>query len=362
MGCAVHRWHEQRDVTFVFGCDCTAPLHMLADDRPETAWKRLSRPPESTVKTKPRVRPEQVRQPIVEERGFARKITRHAVSDILHALRTVLYVRDSDDMPGWLKFAADRLPSFPATELVAVKNGLIHLPTVLAGTHSIIPHTPEFWSVNSLDVAFEPDGPDPIEWLKSLRSQWGNDQQSIDTLAEIFGYLISGETSQQKVFMLVGPPRSGKGTIATIITKIIGARNVIGPSLGSLDGPFTLQCFVGKTVAIVPEAHLSGRAEQVRIVEQIKSISGEGVVTVHRKNRDALSLCLRTRFLLTHDGKPLSRYSRFTRLGSTTTARRWTSSSATRGWWRRGLICSAKTTLATTSARWCSTRRGTSFP
>jgi hypothetical protein len=63
-------WHEQADVTFVFGYDCTASLHILADDLPDTAWKPLSRPPRYEVQTTPRATPEPVKQPIVEERGF----------------------------------------------------------------------------------------------------------------------------------------------------------------------------------------------------------------------------------------------------------------------------------------------------
>ncbi len=63
-------WHEQADVTFVFGYDCTNALGVLADDLPETAWKPLSRPPRYEVKTSPRTKPEPVKQPIVEERGF----------------------------------------------------------------------------------------------------------------------------------------------------------------------------------------------------------------------------------------------------------------------------------------------------
>jgi hypothetical protein len=63
-------WHEQADVTFVFGYDCTAALHVEADDLPDTAWKRLTRPPRYEVKTTPRTKPKPSKQPIVEERGF----------------------------------------------------------------------------------------------------------------------------------------------------------------------------------------------------------------------------------------------------------------------------------------------------
>ena len=63
-------WNAQPDVKFVFGYDCTSSLSILADDLPKTAWKLLSRPPRYEVKTSPRTKPAQVKQPIVEERGF----------------------------------------------------------------------------------------------------------------------------------------------------------------------------------------------------------------------------------------------------------------------------------------------------
>jgi hypothetical protein len=54
----------------VFGYDCSASLHLLADDLPASAWKPLHRPPKYTVQTTPRVKPPRVRQQIVEQRGF----------------------------------------------------------------------------------------------------------------------------------------------------------------------------------------------------------------------------------------------------------------------------------------------------
>jgi hypothetical protein len=63
-------WHEQGDVTFVFGYDCNASLEILADDLPNNAWKPLSRAPRYEVKTTPRAKPDPVKQPIIEERGF----------------------------------------------------------------------------------------------------------------------------------------------------------------------------------------------------------------------------------------------------------------------------------------------------
>ena len=63
-------WHEQGDVTFLFGYDATANLHILADDLQKAAWKPLHRPPRYEVKTEPRTKPERVKPGIVEEHEF----------------------------------------------------------------------------------------------------------------------------------------------------------------------------------------------------------------------------------------------------------------------------------------------------
>jgi Transposase DDE domain group 1 len=67
--CHLDRW-DGDGVQFIFGVDMRANLHILADDLPENAWQTLQRPPRYEVKTQPRRRPENVKQPIVVEREF----------------------------------------------------------------------------------------------------------------------------------------------------------------------------------------------------------------------------------------------------------------------------------------------------
>lgn len=62
-------WNDD-GVTFYFGLDSTANREILADDLPEEAFKLLNRPAKYTVRTKPRKRPERVKQRIVDERGY----------------------------------------------------------------------------------------------------------------------------------------------------------------------------------------------------------------------------------------------------------------------------------------------------
>ena len=64
------RWSDDPRVRFIFGLDCMRNLVVLAEELPETAWSRLKRPKRDKVKTKRRRRPENVKQQIVEQRGY----------------------------------------------------------------------------------------------------------------------------------------------------------------------------------------------------------------------------------------------------------------------------------------------------
>lgn len=67
------RWNANPCVRFIFGYDCRASLHILADELPAEAWKILHRPARYEVETEPRARPENVKQRIVDERGYVDK-------------------------------------------------------------------------------------------------------------------------------------------------------------------------------------------------------------------------------------------------------------------------------------------------
>jgi hypothetical protein len=64
------RWSDDPRVQFIFGLDCTANRHFLADELPRLSWQPLHRRPRYEVKTEPRARPENVKERIVREREF----------------------------------------------------------------------------------------------------------------------------------------------------------------------------------------------------------------------------------------------------------------------------------------------------
>jgi len=98
---------------------------------------------------------------------------------------------------------------------------------------------------------------------------------------------VTADMSQQKGFLLVGPKRSGKGTIARVLTRLVGIDNTVAPTLAGLGVNFGLAPLIGKRIAIISDARLGGRADQHAIAERLLSITGEDAITIDRKFREA---------------------------------------------------------------------------
>ena len=215
--------------------------------------------------------------------------TQRKMADLLEALHAVTHIDSRPNAPLWID--GRTTPSAP--DLVAMQNGLLHVPT-----RTLYPHTTAFFNHHALPFAYDPQAPAPTRWLTFLTQLWPEDQAAIDGLQDVLGYLLAGDTRQQKIFGLVGPKRSGKGTIARVVTGLLGPHHVAGPTLASLGTNFGLQPFIGKPLAIIADARLSSRADSKVVVERLLSISGEDTLTIDRKYQEPWTGRLPTRFLV----------------------------------------------------------------
>jgi putative DNA primase/helicase len=227
---------------------------------------------------------------VQDQKGKLKPVKPNAsmVTNVLDGLRAASHLDGSIAAPAWLR----PVSNYPAEEIVACENGLLYLPS-----GKIIDNTPEFFTYNALDFAFDPEAPEPKQWFDFLLQLWPNDSQSISALQEIFGYCLTGDTRQQKAFLIVGPRRSGKGTIARILARLIGTDNTVAPTLAGIGTIFGIAPLIGKRVAIISDARLGGRADQHAIAERILSITGEDAITIDRKYSSAWTGQLQTRFV-----------------------------------------------------------------
>jgi len=167
----------------------------------------------------------------------------------------------------------------------------LHVPT-----NEIIPATPALFTTSALEFDYDPDPEPPDQWIKFLEQLWGDDLESVALLQEFMGYTLVGDTRQQKALLVVGPRRSGKGTIGRVWTALVGQGNVAGPTISSLAGDFGLWSLIGKTLAIVSDARFHGEKVPTGI-ERLLCIIGEDILTVPRKFLMSVDMRLGTRFV-----------------------------------------------------------------
>lgn len=194
---------------------------------------------------------------------------------------------------------------WPASEMLPFPNALVHLPSLLQERDNYrLEPSPAFFSNHGMDYDFDPLAPEPRRWLQFLEELFGSDTEARELLQEWFGYCLRADTSQQKILLLVGPTRSGKGTIGRVLTELLGETLVAGPGFATLGTQFGLEPLLGRTVALVGDARLSGRSDHAVILERLLSISGEDRVTVDRKHRPAWQGTLPTRLMLLSNELP----------------------------------------------------------
>lgn len=226
--------------------------------------------------------------------GLAIKPDRALAETTLHAVKAIAL--EVIEAPSWIGDPKNRADPL---RIAAFMNGLYDL-----NARKLMKHTRGFFNLNSRTFRFSPAAGEPKAWLKFLGEVFADETEAIETLQEIAGYLLTADTSQQKMFALIGAPRSGKGTILRVLRELIGADNVTAPTLAGLGGPFGLQGMIGKLAALISDARLGGRADVQAITENLLRVSGEDAISVPRKFLGDLTVRLRVRFVLVSNELP----------------------------------------------------------
>ena len=203
--------------------------------------------------------------------------SRRKIDDVIDALRSAVLLDSTSNAPTW----TDGRSEHPAVEMIAMANGLLHVPT-----RTLVPHTPHFFNHHALPFAYERNAPLPRAWLRFLAELWPDDESSISALQEMMGYIIGGDTQLQKAFLVVGPKRAGKGTIGRVLTGLLGSHNVAAPTFASLSTNFGLSPLIGRPLALISDARLSSRADSKIVVERLLSVSGEDSLTIDLSTRN----------------------------------------------------------------------------
>lgn len=221
------------------------------------------------------------------------KPSKSQIENNLDALRAVGIVAGVKP-PCWLPGFSGANPN----DLISLSNGVLHIES-----RRLLPHSAAYFTLNSLPYGWD-DECQATNWLKFLDQVLPGDTEAQNTLQEMFGYLLTADTAQQKMFLVIGPKRSGKGTIGRVLGALVGRSNLVSPTLTSLTGTFGLEPLIGKLVALVPDARVSGQSNTQAIVEKLLMVSGEDDITVDRKHKGAWSGRMTSRFVVLTNETP----------------------------------------------------------
>jgi P4 family phage/plasmid primase-like protien len=234
------------------------------------------------------------------------------VSDMIEHLGGICNKRRASridpELPVWLDGDVVDRPN--PKMLMAFRNGLLDVQrAALEGPDAegvLMEHTPLFHNTTCVDYAFDPAAPEPRVWLEFLNSVWPDDPGSIRTLRQWFGAALVGGLTHEKMLMITGAKRSGKGTICDTLAAVLGQENCADLSLNELDDKYALEPAVGKQVILVRENRMSGgnkRDLQLIIERLLRIASGEPVV-VRRMRKDTISAVLPRHVTIVANGLP----------------------------------------------------------
>jgi len=116
------------------------------------------------------------------------KPKRVQVGEICDAMTAVCQLDEHLEAPAWLAIGADN--KSPAIEFFSCANGLLHLPT-----GKLHPPTPDYFG-----LTYDRRAAKPEQWHNFLEQLFEQDREAVATLQEWFGYTLSPDTSQQKIF------------------------------------------------------------------------------------------------------------------------------------------------------------------
>jgi putative DNA primase/helicase len=218
-----------------------------------------------------------------------------AVTEVMDAVKAKTHIPSSAISPFWSDGREGPAPE----DILVVRNGLLQM-----SAWELHPHDAAFFSLDSLTYDYEPDAPEPVLFKKFLNDLFKGDPDGEALLQEMFGYILSGNSSLQKILMIIGPKRSGKGTLGRVLVALVGAANTCSPRLESLGSRFGLQPLIGKKFAYMSDVRLEGLAKQQTIAENILRISGEDDVNVERKIKTDWFGRLPSRFLMVSNMVP----------------------------------------------------------
>lgn len=221
--------------------------------------------------------------------------------EVLHALKNICSqgkFKDPRVDPSWI--FSDHVENLPNPGMgIKFLNKTLFIDEYLKTgniSSSLRDNQPSYFTAYQLPLCLEPTLPAPSKWIAFLENILENNEESIQLIQEWFGYCLTSMTQYQKILLIVGPTRAGKGIITKTLQTILGEGNYATPSASSLSDAFGIECLINKRLAILSDARFAKEKDKAK--EVLLSVSGEDDLLINRKYKPAYNIKLPTKFMI----------------------------------------------------------------
>jgi P4 family phage/plasmid primase-like protien len=202
------------------------------------------------------------------------EVTCNNTKNFLNALEAVTILHNSIVPGSWIKNAP---PKAADAIYFSMRNGILNL----CERAEIIPHTPDFFTLNSVPFAFDPKAACPKWQAATLQWQPMDETASAyQTLQDWMGYLFIPFNPHKKFLVCTGPGDDGKSVYARLCREIVGRSNCESVPLEMFDPSIKggLQSLLGKMLNQIGDANIIERVAE----GTLKSLTGNDPYTFSR--------------------------------------------------------------------------------
>jgi putative DNA primase/helicase len=170
-------------------------------------------------------------------------------------------------------------------DLLNCPNGVVDLRT-----GKLLPHASEYRFMHMAGVAYDPQASSAVweDWL----TETVGDPQVAHYLQMAAGYTLTGRTSEEVVFYICGPPRSGKGIFIETLRLTLGEQlarvipfSVLTAKADVDSQNFALAPLKPTRLVLASESNQYERFNEAKL----KSITGGDAISCSFKHRDAFT-------------------------------------------------------------------------
>jgi putative DNA primase/helicase len=183
---------------------------------------------------------------------------------------------------------------------VIFKNGILDI-----NTEKLSQVSPYLFSTSVLPYDYDSVIDCPL-WRQVINEWFNGDKYCETLLAQWFGYNLIATYKWERMMIFYGVPASGKSTVTSTLAALLGTDRCSALDFNDLNYSFGLESLIGKYSAIISEDQVTKRMDGGHILQSLKRLTGQNLISIRRKFKPAYSTQLSAR--ITYETNELPRF------------------------------------------------------